>query len=280
MILVIGATGNIGGEALRLLLAGGASVRALSRDPSRLAGKAPGAEVVRGDLMEPDTLVPALAGVEKVLLVAGADHLAAATENLIRARSATLRHVVLISSSTILVEPPTILGRWHLAAEEHLKASGLAWTMLRPGYFASNALRWAASLRADGAVYAPVGGSSAPIDPRDIAAVAVRALTTPGHEGKTYVLTGEQVVTPAEQVAQLGAAVGKTFRLVEVPDAGARAGMLKSGMPEIFCDAILEMAQAGRAEREPLVTGDVRAVTGAAPRSFADWVRDHVAAFR
>lgn len=280
MILVTGATGNIGGEAMRLLLARGERMRALSRDPARLAGKADGAEVVRGDLLQPETLGPALDGVEKALLVAGAEDLPAAAANIVRARSATLRHVVLISSWTIAFEPPTAIGNWHLAAEEVLKASGLAWTMLRPGYFASNALRWAGSIRAQGAVYAPVSAATAPIDPRDIAAVAVRALTEPGHEGKTYVLTGEVVATPAQQVEQIAAALGKPVRLNEVPDAAAHAGMIKAGMPEALADAILELAHAGLARPEPDLSGDVRAVTGAAPRSFADWVRDHVAAFR
>jgi uncharacterized protein YbjT (DUF2867 family) len=280
MILITGATGNIGGEALRLLGAMGKSVRALSRDPSRLEGRAHGAELAQGDLLKPETLSAALEGVERALLVCGAEDLPQAAKNLVASKPASLRHVVLISSYTIGIGHPTVIGNWHLEAEEALQASDLAWTMLRPGNFSTNTLRWAGPVRAQGAVYAPASGRSAPIDTRDIASVAVRALTSPGHEGKTYTLTSERLMTAAEQVDTIGAALGKPLRYVEVPDAGAKAGMMKSGMPELMADAVLELMRAGRDEHEALVTPDVRDVTGSSPRNFDVWVNDFVAAFQ
>ena len=281
MILVTGATGDIGGDVVRQLVAAGESVRALARDPARAAKLGPAVEVTRGDLLQPDTLAAAFAGVTKLFLMAHAGDLPLVAEHaLAAAKRAGVRHVVLLSSSTTLIEPLVTIGKWHLAAEQQLEATGLSWTMLRPGNFASNALRWAPMIKARGAVFAPLGpGKSAPIDPHDIASVAVKALTTPGHEGKKYVLTGDELLSAAEQVDILGAALGKPLRFVEVPAANARAAMLESGMDEVFADAMLELFSLSRAGGEALRTSTVREVTGAAPRTFAEWVRAHLSAF-
>jgi uncharacterized protein YbjT (DUF2867 family) len=281
MILVTGATGDVGGEVVRQLVAAGETVRVLARDPVKAAKLGPAVEVVRGDLLQPETLTAALVGAEKLFLMAGAEDLPAVAQHAIpAAKHAGVRHVVLLSSSTILTEPMVTIGKWHLAAEQHLEASGLAWTMLRPGNFASNALRWAPTIKAQGAVYGTAGdGKSAPIDPYDIASVAAKALTTPGHEGKRYVLTSEELLTMAEQVDAIGAAIGKPVRLIDVPEAGARAGMLKSGMNEVLVDALLELMTSVRTGGGARQTTTVREVTGVAPRTFATWVRAHLSAF-
>jgi uncharacterized protein YbjT (DUF2867 family) len=281
MILVTGATGNIGGEVMRQLAGAGEKVRALARDPAKAAKLGPTVEVARGDLLQPETLAAAFAGATKVFLMAHAQDLPAVAEHVASAaKRAGVAHVVLLSSSTTLMDPPVTLGAWHLAAEQRIEAAGLAWTALRPGNFASNALRWAPTIKAQGAVFAPAGlGKSAPIDPYDIASVAVKALTTPGHEGKKYVLTGEELLTTAEQVDVLATALGKPLRLVEVPEAGARAAMLKSGMNEVLAGAALEMLARARAGGGALRTTTVREVTGAEPRTFAAWVRAHLSAF-
>lgn len=281
MILVTGATGGVGGDLVRHLVTAGHQVRALARDPDKAARLLPGVEVVRGDLSKPETLPPALEGATRAFLMAGARELPAVAKDFVpAAKRAGVAHVVLLSSSTILFEPSVTIGNWHLAAEQELEASGLAWTMLRPGNFASNALRWAPTIKAQGAVFAPGGhGKSAPIDPYDIAAVAAKALTTPGHEGKKYVLTGEELLSAAEQVDIIGAAIGKPLRFVEVPEAAARAGMLKAGMDEVMAGAVLELILRDGSAGEPLRTTTVRDVTGVAPRTFAAWVKNHLAAF-
>lgn len=281
MILVTGATGDVGGEVVRQLVAAGEKVRVLARDPAKAAKLGPAVEVAVGDLLRPDTLGPAFAGAAKVFLMAGAPDLPAAAEHATAAaKRAGVGHVVLLSSYTTTTEPPTTIGKWHLHAEQQIEATGIAWTMLRPGNFASNALRWAPTIKAQGAVFAPAGqGKSAPIDPYDISSVAVKALTGAGHEGKRYLLTGEELLTTAEQVDVIGAALGRPLRFVDVPEAGARAGMLKSGMSEEIADAILELLRRARAGHDAGQTTTVREVTGAAPRTFATWVRAHLAAF-
>jgi uncharacterized protein YbjT (DUF2867 family) len=281
MIFLTGATGNIGSEVVRQLVSGGHRVRVLARDPAKLAHLGAEVDVVQGDLTSPSSFAHAFSGVERAFLLAHAHDLPAVSASFAAAAKAGgVRHVVLVSSATILIEPKTTIGGWHLAAEENVKASGLAWTMLRPGNFASNALRWAGTIRTQGAVYAPNGDAkTAPIDPRDIASVAVKTLTTPGHEGATHVLTGPTVLTPKEQVDVIGAAIGKALRFVDVPDAAARAGMLKSGMSESLADAVLELLRPSRSGAESIVTASVREVTGVEARTFGAWARDHAGAF-
>jgi uncharacterized protein YbjT (DUF2867 family) len=281
MIAVTGATGNIGAEVLRLLLEANERVRVLVRDPKKMASLKDRVEVHQADLMKPETLPAAFAGATKAfILVADIHDIPTASGAIFQAAErAGVRHVVFVSSGTINITPPTTIGGWHLEGERLLKATSLQWTMLRPGNFASNSLRWAGPIKAQGAVYqANASHRSAVIDPRDIAAVAAKALSTAGHEGKTYVLTGPTAITAAEQVNTLGAALGKTLKLVEVPEAGARAGMLKAGMSETLADAVLQLTRPGHT-LEQLVTTTVADVTGRPARSFEQWARDHVGAF-
>lgn len=281
MILVTGATGSIGSELVRLLVSGGHRVRALARDPEKAKALGAGVEIAQGDLTRPESLPAALAGVEKLFAMFHAHDIPERSGPLFEAATrAGVRHVVYLSSATIHIQPPTLIGRMHLAGEEALKATGLPFTMLRPGNFDTNALRWAGSIRAQGSVFVPFAESlSTPIDQRDIAAVASVALTSTGHEGKTYSLSGPEVLTPRQQVEQIGAAIGRPLKLIEVPEAGARAGMMKAGMTEEMANSILELMRSGVGAAHEQVTTAVRDVTGAPPRTFATWARDHARAF-
>ncbi len=286
MILVTGATGDVGGEVVRKLLAADAGarerVRVLARDPAKAAKLGPAVEVAVGDLRDPRAVAAAMVGVDRLFLMAGSQDLPAVAEHTVSAaKRAGVRHVVLLSSGTVLMEPEVAVGQWHLAAERHVEASGLPWTMIRPGNYASNALRWASTIKSHGLVYGQVGpGRSAPVDAFDIASVAVKALMTAGHEGKRYVLTSAELVTMAEQVEIVGAAIGKALRVVDVPEASARPGMLKSGMGEVLVDALLELRARAREGGDPLHTDTVREVTGVAPRNFDVWVRENLSAFQ
>jgi uncharacterized protein YbjT (DUF2867 family) len=284
MILVTGATGNIGGPLTRMLTEKGHAVRALTRDANKAKSVLPaGVEVAVGDLTKPETLATALAGAKKAFFVFDAsprlgDIGAAFFE---AAKAAGVRHVVCVSSYTIAIDPPATIGRWHLTLEDRLKATDLAWTMLRPGNFASNTLRWAPMVKGQAAVFGPHATSkSAPIDPHDIGAVAFHALTDDAHHGKMHVLTGEEMLTPRDQAEKIGAALGKPVRFVEVPEDKARSGMVAHGMPETMAEAILELIRWNTRPEGGLRTTTVRDITGRAPRTYDDWVRDHAAAFR
>src|SRR5689334_10241200 len=154
MILVTGATGTVGCEVVKQLVLAGEKVRVLARDPAKAAKLGDGIEIAQGDLARPETLGAAFVGVDRALVLATGPQLAELEGNAFdAARKAGVRHIVKLSADAIGFEPEIAIGRWHRESEEKLKASGIAWTMLWPGNFASNALRWAGPIKAQGAVF-------------------------------------------------------------------------------------------------------------------------------
>ena len=282
MILVTGATGTIGREVVAQLLAAGERVRVLARDPAKAAKLGAGVEIAQGDLAKPETLTAAFEGIEKVFLLATGPELANLEAHAITAaKRASVKHIVKLSAQGADIEPGIQLGRWHRESEKNLEESGLTWTILRPGYFSSNTLMWAPSIKAQGLVYHLTGaGKSTPIDPRDIAAVAVAALTKPGHEGQIYTLTGPEALNVAEQVEKISAALGKPLQAIEAPEAAGRSGMLAEGMPRELVEALLELMALTRAGHGGKTTNTVAEVLGRAPRTFDTWVKDNIAAFQ
>lgn len=277
MLLVTGATGHIGRELVRELAERGAGVRSLVRDPARAAG-----EHVVGDLGEPASLTPAFDGVDKLFLLVpgtGLDHTANA---LAAARTAGVKHVVLLSSFQAVGDPVPPMGRWHRDREELVQASGIPATILRPGGFMTNALDWLATINSDGFVFDPFGeGRYAPIDPADIAAVAAVALTEDGHQGKEYTLTGEETFTIAEQVRVLATATGREIavRAATTPEEAVRF-RFPNGAPPALAEAITAWFRSMRADTVGYRTDTVRAVLGRAPRTFADWCAHNAHLFR
>lgn len=276
MILVTGAAGNVGSEIVRLLVNEGHPVRVLSRNPEQVSRFPKSVQFALGDLENPETLKNPLTGIKKAYLLAHAMELPAVARKFIKvAREVGVKHIILNSSA---MPPKTKIGEWHLEAEKELKASGLLWTMLRPGNYASNTSRWAGMIRSQGTVFAPGNNKTVPIDPRDVGAVAAKILGGSGHEGKTYVLTGPEALSPSEQVACVSKAIGKPLKYVEVPLATARANMLRSGMPEKMADAILELTQLDGPDAIHM-TETVREITGRPACSFAEWAMNHVGLF-
>lgn len=281
MILVLGATGTTGGEVARQLIAKGERPRLLVRNPEK-AGEFQGkAEIVAGDLDRPDSLAAAMKGIEKLYLVSAGSDIERLEGNAIdAARKAGVRYVVKLS--VIGAESPVLtFSKWHAKAEKRLMDSGLKWTMLRPGNFMSNSLAWAETIRSQGAFYQPTGeGRWAAIDSVDIGAVAVKALTTSGHEGKGYTLTGPESLSAAEYADRLSLVLGKPVRFVDVPPEVAGDAMLKSGIPPVYLDALLELFAFIKAGRADIVADMVEKVTGRKAGTFEAWVRRNLAAFR
>ena len=236
-ILVTGARGHVGGAVLTELLAAGERVRASSRDPR--PGELPdGVEVVRADLTEPDSLPAALAGVRKVFLYA---HPQRAVEFAAAARDAGVEQVVLLSSSSVLfpnVESNPIAMR-HVTVERALEASGLDWTFVRPGFYATNTLRWR-SIRTERVLRAAFPEATASlVHERDIAAVAVRALLDDVHRGAAYPVLGAGPLTMREQVAAIAEALGEQVRLDEV-DVDTYRGELVTQLPEFLVEVLVQ----------------------------------------
>jgi uncharacterized protein YbjT (DUF2867 family) len=277
MILVTGATGNVGFELVRVLVADGRAVRAVIRDDSRRTALPDGVEGVVGDLNDPDSLGPALEGARGVHLLAGYARLPATLE---RMKAAGVERVTLQSSSAVPDGDTTnAVARYHIESEAAIRASGLAWTFLQPNGFMSNALEWAEPLRNGDVVTAPfVGVRTAQIDPRDIAAVAAAALTRGDLDGRSLRLSGPESLLVADRVAILGWVLGRTLRLEPQSDDDARAEM-SATMPAEYVDAFLRFFVDGTLD-ESAVLPTVEEVLARPPRTFRAWAEEHADAFR
>ena len=280
VILVTGATGNVGRHVVSQLLHTGVAVRALARDPAS-AGLPNGVDVVRGNLSAPDTLNAGLKGVDAVFLLwpALTVDLAPAVLNVIRKHA---RRIVFLSSLGIrddLERQPDPINAFHADIEHLIEQSGLEWTFLRPGGFATNTLWWAPQIRAEGVVRWAYGACArAAIHERDLAAVAVRVLTGDGHGAAKYLLTGPRTLTQVEQVQIIGEVIGRPLRFEEISPEAMRSQLLARIPPAVVDGALTYWA---RLVTEPeLVSPTVEELTGAPARSFRDWVSDHARDFR
>jgi uncharacterized protein YbjT (DUF2867 family) len=289
MILVTGASGHVGGELVGQLAAAGHPVRALVREPGRPAGgplAQPGVQLSLGDLNEPDTLAGSLAGVTGLFLLGGFPDMPGV---LAQARAAGVRHVVLLSSRSVMGgDPGNAVVAMHLAGEAALRESGLAWTVLRASGFMSNTFEWLPQLRAGDVVRGPWADVPvAVIDPHDIAAVAARvltntALTMPGlpgtgEEGHSIPLSGPEALRPADRAGILGPVLGRPLRFEGQTDAEARAEMSRT-VPAKYVDAFFRFFSDGEFDDSP-VLGTVDDVTGRPARTFKEWATAHAAEF-
>ena len=279
MILVTGATGNIGKELIPLLEESGRPIRVLVRDERKVAHLNPSIERAIGDLNNPDSLVPAMRDVERIFLVTFEQQ---QDMNVIgAAKHAGAQHIVKLSTLEA-AEHKIKVGKWHYEREELIRASGLDWTFLRPGMFMSNTLEWwAETIKGQGSVFFPGGkkGKVAPVDPRDVAKVAAVALTQPGQGGQAYELTGSELLTIGEMVQVISKVLGKPIQYVDIPPIAAKLFMLKSGMDKNLVNALMEMLASLRKNEGAILTDTVPRVTGEAPRTFEAWCCQHVSSF-
>jgi uncharacterized protein YbjT (DUF2867 family) len=277
VILVTGATGNIGRELVGALVAAGEPVRALIHSEGSLAALPPGVEGFVGDLGRPETLSAGLEGVRGVHLLAGYDGIEVFLAD---ARRAGVERVVLQSSSAAPRGDMTnAVARYHILSEQTVRESGLAWTFLQPNTFMSNTLQWAPQLGTGDVVRAPFAEVPvATIDPRDVAAVSARALMAPEHEGRAYRLSGPESLRPADRVAVLARVLGRDLRFEPQSNEEARAEMSRT-MPPEYVEAFVRFWVEGEID-ESEVLPTVEEVTGRRPRTFEQWAHAHAEAFR
>jgi uncharacterized protein YbjT (DUF2867 family) len=275
MILVTGASGSVGGELTRQLVDAGQQVRGLTRDHS--AALPDGVERAVGDLNRPESLSAALDGARGVFLLSGYKD---TPRFLAEARRAGVERVVLLSSGAVVNgEISNAITRYNILAEEAVRECGLAWTILRPSGYMSNALRWLPQLRSGDVVREPFADVPiAAIDPFDIAAVATRALTDPGHERRSYRLTGPEATLPATRVRLLGITLGRQLRFERQADDDARTEMSDAGVPDEYIAAFFRYFAHGTYD-DSRIHSTVREVTGRAPRTFEQWAAAHADAF-
>ncbi|HEY7488761.1 MAG TPA: NAD(P)H-binding protein [Streptosporangiaceae bacterium] len=276
MILVTGATGNVGSEVVNALVEAGERVRALVRDPAKARLPA-GAEPVAGDLNKPETFADALAGVSAVFLLPGYADLEGL---LVRLRDAGAERVVLLSgASADSGDMSNAVSRYMILSERAVRDSGLPWTFVRSKAFMSNALRWVPQLATGDVVQVPFATvRTAAIDPYDIAAVVARALVSGEHAGRTYLVSGPQSLLPEDQVAVLAAVLGRDLRCEALNNEEARAEM-EASMPVQYVDAFFNFYVDGALD-ESKVEPTVQEVTGRPPRTFDQWANAHADAFR
>ncbi|HET8842404.1 MAG TPA: NAD(P)H-binding protein [Ktedonobacteraceae bacterium] len=284
MILVTGATGNVGREVVNLLLSSGKQVVAATRNPAIVA-LPNGAHVVEGDPSRPQTLAKTLSGVEAVFIsprALGDATAGAATIELLKlATEQGAQRVVAVSAVT--VEEDSGEKRFSDAfrrVEDAVRTSGLQWTVLRCTDFAVNTLVWATQIRQSGAVWGVYGdGATSVIHERDVAEVSARALLEAAHAGHSYTLTGPQVLTQRARVHLIGEAIGREVSWVEVAPSQFRQAVLAQGLPEHVPDRLIGYWSDHVLQPGPS-SDAVEQILGRPALTFAQWVAEHAAAFK
>jgi uncharacterized protein YbjT (DUF2867 family) len=285
MILVTGATGLSGSELVRRLSAKGIPSRALVRNLTKAQPLTllPNVEVVVGDMARPETLTEALRGVDRAMLISSSDPSMVETQSsfIDAARKAGVQHVVKLSGIIPELDSPFRFARMHAEIEKRLEDSGLAYTHLRAGEFMPSYFRQVPSIVARGVLALPMADARiASVDIGDLAEVSIAVLTTSGHEGKTYPLTGPESLSMAEVAEKLSAAIGKPVRYVDVPPEDARQARLAAGMPSYLAEGLDELFAERRKGKESTVWPTIQDVFGWAPTTFDEFARRNAAIFR
>jgi uncharacterized protein YbjT (DUF2867 family) len=285
MILVTGSTGLTGSELVRRLSAKGIPSRALVRNlaKSNALQSLPNVEIVQGDLARPESLTEALRGVDRAILISSSDPTMLETQSsfIEAARKAGVRHVVKLSGIIPELDSPFRFARMHAEIEKRLEESGLAYTHLRAGEFMPSYFRQVPSIVARGVLALPMGDATiASVDIGDLAEVAIAVLTTSGHEGMTYPLTGPESLSMVEVAEKLSAAIGKTVRYVDVPPEEANKARLAAGMPPYLAEGLDELFAERREGKESRVWPTIKDVFGLEPTTFDQFATRNVAIFR
>ncbi|GHO62579.1 NAD(P)-dependent oxidoreductase [Ktedonobacter sp. SOSP1-52] len=285
MILVTGATGLSGSAVIREFARQQTPVRTLVRSSAKAHDLEllPTVEVVEGDMLRPRTLADALSGVERVLLISSADQQMLETQCAFidAARKAGVRHIVKFSGLNSALDSPFLFTRMHAEIERYLERSGLAWTHLRPSQFMQVYLREVPTIVAESALFLPMEDAKlAPVDVEDIAKAAFALLHTPGHEGKSYEMTGPEALSMTEIAEQISLAIGKTVRYVNISQVERKRALLAAGVPPYFADALDAQGSERRKGAEAVVHPETHATLQIRPTTFAEFALRHTAAFR
>jgi uncharacterized protein YbjT (DUF2867 family) len=281
MILVLGATGTVGRLLVRQLVARGAPARAFVRSEAR--GRELGVPFVVGDLDDEASLARALEGARRVFLNGPAGPQMASQQAAVvdLAKRAGVERIVKLSTRGAAATAEVAAARAHAAVEERLRASGVPFAVLRPAFFMQNFLRHAESIRSESRFYGAYrDGRIAFLDAEDIARAAASLLTREDHADATFILTGPEALTHAEVARLFTKRLEREITYVDLPVEQIVAHMTSEGVPEAFARGLgvmmSSMANGAAAELSP----DVERITGQPPRSFDEFLADHVAAFR
>jgi uncharacterized protein YbjT (DUF2867 family) len=284
-ILVTGATGLSGSAVIREFARNNYPVRALvrSRAKARAFEAFPTVKIVEGDMLSPETLAEALSGVDRVLLISSPNQQMVETQSTFieAAKNAGVRHIVKFSGlSAADVGTPFIFGSMHAEIERYLEDSGLSWTHLRPSQFMTEYLMELPTILAQSALFLPLEDARlVPVDVEDIARAAFVLLTTPGHEGKIYAMSGPEALNMTEIAEQISLAIGKTVRYISISREERKQALLAAGVPSFFVDALDAQASERLKGTEAIVHLETHTALGIPPTTFAEFARRNVGAF-
>lgn len=284
MILVTGATGKNGTEILKRLSGRRERIRAMVHERREIMTAKPGCaqEYIEADFDHPGSLRRALDGVQRAFLVTNSSE--RVEERQLRfvalARESGVKHIVYLSQLHASPDSPSRFLRYHAAVEEALRESGMTYTNLRPNLYMQALLMIGKSIATEGRFFAPAGDARVSVvDVRNIAAVAVVALTQTGHEGKTYDLTGPEALTHGEMAEQLSQALDRPVKFVDLPQQAFREALRGLHMPDWQADGLIEDYAHYRRGEASGISSAVQEATGQAPHSFGEFARDHKATF-
>jgi uncharacterized protein YbjT (DUF2867 family) len=283
-ILVTGATGNVGSQVVKQLSSFSGIVRAAVQSKNRADDiKNTKAELVEMNFNNSETIEAAFKGIQKLfLLTPFVPDMVEMSKNLIReAKKANVNHIVKQSAFGSDLEDGITMNKLHRQVEEAIESSGISYTFLRPMSFMQNYLGLNNSIKSQGVFYAPlIDSRTSFVDVRDIAAVAVEALTKSRHENKTYNITGPEAVSNYDIADILSKTTGRKITYVNISDDDARKGMKEDGMQEWTINALMELCNFQKAGRASHVSLDVERVTNRKPISFEQFAKDYSETFR
>lgn len=284
MILVTGATGKTGGEVARQLAAANTSFRALVRDADKAAPiSALGAELVVGDIADEAFLSTALSGIDKAFLVMPNDEEQLVLEKAFTdaCAAAGVQHLVYLSSLESVPESNNPITQNHVAAQDYIRESGMSWTLVRPTFFMQNFETYAPRIKEAGQIIMPVGnGTVSATDLRDVGEVIRDVLTKPGHENKSYDLTGPELLTFAEIAEQFSRVLGTTVEYIDQPMEEFADLLRTIGLSEWRVDAVCKELEAIGAGVVDHTTDTIEELLGRPPISLEQYISDYIDQFR
>ncbi len=284
MILLTGITGTTGSKVLKVMAEKGVAMRAMVRDPAKVSDLSiPQLDIVQGDFENESSMEVAMCGVDiAFMLMANCPQ---QLDNELRfidtAKKAGVSHVVKLSASTADANSTSLLKSFHGKAEAHLAESGMAYTSIRPNFFMQNMLHSAPSICAQDKFYLPMKqGRTGAIDVEDVAEFTAEVLTSEGHNGKTYDVTGSEIISFAGMAAKMSEVLGREIAYVDVPAEGFATQLRQFGTDDWYVDAVGELFTFIANDSDAYVSDSFKQVCGKVPRSFRAFVQEHAAAFQ
>ncbi|HKA17038.1 MAG TPA: SDR family oxidoreductase [Blastocatellia bacterium] len=279
MICVTGAGGTVGSEVIKQLEASKTPFRAAFFSENKAsAARSRGIDAVTIDYNKPETLEAAFQGCDKLFLLGpNVENQTQLELNAVEAaRIAGVRHIVKLSALGADHED-FLLAKIHRPVEKAIQSSGIGWTILRPNGYMQNVVTYLGdTIRSEGAFFtASADAKISHVDVRDLAAVAVKALKDPGHEGKVYSLSGPEALTYDDIATELTKVLGRTISHINLSPSDLKNGMIAAGTPEWFTDMLLDLERYYREQRASIITGDIKKVTGRDPIKFEQYARDY-----